>query len=118
MQLHPVGVAKVGNLHPVQLLKPRPGCCRLGRRGACGRRVLGRVVQVVCDGAAEQDVLGLDVRVDDAALLVQEVQRLQDLARDVLDRGRRDAPVAVQLDEVEEIAPEELKDHARVCRQR
>lgn len=62
----------------------------------------------------DQHVLGLQVRVDDAALAVQVVQAQQHLLRDLLDQRHRDAAVVPALDEAQQVLPEHLKHHAHV----
>lgn len=61
-----------------------------------------------------QDVFGLEIGVDDAALAVEIVEAEEDLLGDLLDEGHGDAAVVPALDEAEEVLAEDLKDHADV----
>lgn len=63
---------------------------------------------------ADKDVLGLEVGVDDVALLVEVVESEENLLGDLLDNVRGDAPMLVPLDEAQQVLAEDLKDHADV----
>ena len=61
-----------------------------------------------------QDVLGLQVGVDDAAFPVEVVQTQQHLLRDLFDEGHGDSSVVPPFDQTQEILPQHLEDHADV----
>jgi hypothetical protein len=84
-----------------------------------GVLLLGLLLDVGLDDLLDvanlyQDVLGLQVGVDDAALAVQVVEAQQDLLRDLLDEGHGDAAVVPALDQAEQVLAEDLEDHADV----
>lgn len=61
-----------------------------------------------------QDVLGLKVGVDNAALAVEIVEAEQNLLGDLLDEGHGDTAMVPALDKAQEILTEDLKDHTYV----
>jgi hypothetical protein len=62
----------------------------------------------------EQDVFRLDVRVDDSAAFVQELQSRQQLAGNLLDEREGRSAIVVGRDDFEHVEAEHLKDHANV----
>lgn len=62
----------------------------------------------------DEDVLGLEVGVDDAALAVQVVQAEQDLLGNLLHEGDGDAAVVPALDQAQQVLAQHLEDHADV----
>lgn len=62
----------------------------------------------------DEDVFGLEVGVDDAALAVEVVEAQQDLFCDLLDQRHGDAAVVPALDEAQQVLAEDFKDHAHV----
>lgn len=62
----------------------------------------------------DEDVLGLQVGVDDAALAVQVVEAQQHLLGDLLDKRHGYAPMVPPLDQAQQVLAQDLKDHADV----
>lgn len=62
----------------------------------------------------DEDVLGLEICVDDAAFSVQIVESQEHLFCYLLDQRHRNATVVPFLDETEQILAQYLKDHADV----
>jgi hypothetical protein len=62
----------------------------------------------------DQDVLGLQVGVDDAALAVQVVEAEQHLLGDLLDQRHGDAAVVPPLYQPQQVLAQHFKDHAHV----
>lgn len=60
----------------------------------------------------DQDVFGLEIGVNDAALAVEVVEAEEDLLGDLLDQGHRDSPVVPALNESKQVLAENLEDHA------
>lgn len=61
-----------------------------------------------------EDVFGLEVGVDDAALAVQVVEAKQDLFGDLLHQRHGDTAVVPSLNQAEQVLAQYLKDHADV----
>jgi len=81
--------------------------------------LLGLLLDVLLDDLLDvadldQDVLGLEVGVDDAALAVQVVQAEQHLLGDLLDQRHGDAAVVPALDQAQQVLTQHLEDHADV----
>jgi len=79
-----------------------------------GRKLRGDVRLNV--GYAHHDVLRLDIRVHEVTFVVKVFQTEENLLGDALDYTRRDAFLAVLLDEREEVGAERLEDNAYVGR--
>jgi len=62
----------------------------------------------------DEDVLGLQVGVDNAAFAVEVVEAKEDLLCDLLDQGHGDAAVVPPLDQAQQVLAQHLKDHADV----
>lgn len=63
---------------------------------------------------AEKNVLWLQIRVDDSAYSVEEVQAHKDLSGDLLDEVERKSFVVVAFEDFEEVDAEDFEDHAEV----
>lgn len=62
----------------------------------------------------DEDVLGLQVGVDDAAFAVEIVEAQQDLLCDLLDEGHRNTAVVPALDQAQQVLAQNFEDHADV----
>ena len=62
----------------------------------------------------DENILGLQIGVDDAALAVEVVEAEQHLLCDLLDERHGDAPVVPSLDQAQQVLAEDLEDHADV----
>lgn len=65
-----------------------------------------------------QDVFGLQIGVNDAALSVQIVQAEQDLLGDLFDQRHGDTTVVPSLNQAKQVFSQYFKDHANVCAMR
>ena len=63
----------------------------------------------------DEDILGFQICVDDAAFTVEIVEAKQDLLRDLLDQRCRDPAVVPLLDKSQEVLAKNLEYHADVC---
>lgn len=59
-----------------------------------------------------QDILGLEVGMDNAALSMEVVESEENLLRNLLDERHGDATVVPTLNETEQIFAQDLEDHA------
>lgn len=62
----------------------------------------------------DENVLGFQIGVDNAALPVKVIETEQDLLRDLFDQRHWNASVVPALDETEQIFTQDFKDHADV----
>lgn len=61
-----------------------------------------------------ENVLGFEIRVNDAAFPVEVVEAEENLLRDLLDEMHWDTPVLPALDQTQKVLAEDLKHHAYV----
>lgn len=76
---------------------------------------VNELVEHVRDGVPDEDVLRFDVRVDDLAARVEEVEANEDVAGNAADDFEINAAMVVQPNELEGCTTHEVKDHACVC---
>ena len=111
------GVQRTGQrLAPCNQCPPSPPAIPVA---AFAVLLLGLILHICLDDLFDvanfyQDVLGLQVGVDDAALAVEVVEAEQHLLCDLLDERHGDAPVVPSLDQAQQVLAEDLEDHADV----
>ena len=62
----------------------------------------------------DENVLGLEIRMDDTALAMQVVQAKQDLLGDLFNQRHRDTAMVPSLDQTQQVLTKNLEYHADV----